>query len=151
MAVRQHLRRLRSRLVQLDATVGNLPLADCDLALAAVRAATAQPSDFDVVREQLVDSVIVDVRRSTQMHPWGSTMVREPLMHCELLGDALDVPIETDGLPHTLSATLTRSCASLDLDFELLRIKREQSAKVAVYRARLKAIRAIPDAIVVQV
>ncbi|MEX2286287.1 MAG: hypothetical protein WD648_04300 [Planctomycetaceae bacterium] len=148
VAVRQHLRRLRRRILQLDAMVGELLLPDCDRALAAVGAALAQPNDADVVREQLLESVIVDVRRTTQMHPWGSTMVREPLVESELTLDILEIPIETDGLPHSLSAVLTRSCASLDLDFELLRVKREASAKAAVYRARLNAIRTIPDAIV---
>ncbi len=148
IAVRQHLRRLRGRILQLDTMVCELLLPDCDRALAAIGTALAQPSDTDVVREQLLESVIVDVRRTTQMHPWGSTMVRERLVESELMLDTLQIPVETDGLPHSLSGVLTRSCASLDLDFELLRVKREASAKVAVYRARLNAIRTIPDAIV---
>ena len=148
IAARQYLRRLSARLHARDATACEHLLGDCDRALAAVEAALAEPCDADIVQRQLLESVIVDVHRTTQQHPWGSTTAGERLVETELKRDTLEIPIETDNLPHFVTAAWTDHCASLDLEFHLVRLGQTRwRSKTAVYSAQVKAIRTTPDAI----
>src|ERR1043165_2783334 len=99
VAVRQILRRLRTRLREMNALLGESPAAtrfdatsavndarrdrlaragfacrdDCELALAAIDAELREPSDDDCVRQQLMETVSVCVRELSLAHPWGST------------------------------------------------------------------------------
>ena len=165
-AVRQLLQRLQRRLDDLESLLGrskSLEFADsaisrsapddrlasiqsqlvegrrdCGRALSLVASTLREPSETECVRSQLLDAVRIRARCLAAVHPWGLTTDVEPLVEVELESDTVSIPVETDGLPHSLRAVWREGDVPLELAFELRRIvESERRGKEAIYRVEL--------------
>jgi hypothetical protein len=112
---------------------------DCQRALAAIESEARIPDDVECVRQQLLEAVPIRVRELSAAHAWGSTSAVEWLFEPELETETIDIPVETDSLPHNLRAVWKRSRISIGLEFRLSHVKRSPAGgSLAVYRAELK-------------
>jgi hypothetical protein len=131
---------------QLDAVTGDRlrvqnrrSLGDCTRLVAVTNAIAQRRPDSEYVKQQLLESIRVDIRELSAVHPWGSTSVVERLIEPELETETVAIDIETEDLPHSLKAVWHRGDISLPLEFHLSHVvPLRRNLRKAVYHVSLK-------------